>query len=351
MANRFFKNITIKRLAGYTALFLSILFVGIVMISQLIIQSFSAGSFIIVGVVFFALTYMVLFIILRIFIVQKINIIYKIIRKTNSIDRQREKSDKSGDLLTEVEKEVEDWSVLQNEEMKSLRSLEKYRRDFLGNVSHELKTPLFNIQGYLMTLSDGGLYDQAINMPYIKKALVNVDRLDTIIEDLTTMSKLESDKMVLKLESFSIHKLLLEVINALQLQADKRNIKLVIKGQGIEEDMVRADREYIRQVLSNLIMNSIRYGVDGGESFIETFLMNKLIMVEVSDNGIGIDEKHLPYLFDRFYRIDESRSRNLGGSGIGLAIVKHILEAHNQTVSVRSTLREGSTFTFMLDRA
>lgn len=287
------------------------------------------------------------------YIYRKVKLIYKVIHKLKlgSKVKKEDTVNVNEQVFQNVEKEVIDWADQQTKEIEALKTLENYRRDFLGNVSHELKTPIFNVQGYLHTLLDGALDDKAINRQYLLRATKNVDRLQTIVEDLEAISKLESGDLVLEWQKFDIKMLAMEVIDDLELQASIKEIKLIFKEGADKNYSVKADREYIRQVLNNLISNSIKYGKTSGRTKVGFYDMDKYILVEIADDGIGIDQEHLNHLFDRFYRIDKSRSREVGGSGLGLAIVKHIIEAHNQTVNVRSTPGLGSTFGFTLEKA
>jgi two-component system phosphate regulon sensor histidine kinase PhoR len=276
------------------------------------------------------------------FIDNRIKLIYKKIT-----------SDKNTDIdmphhLDDVERKVDEWTAHKEQEIKTLQELEAYRRNYLGNVSHELKTPIFNIQGFLHTLLDGGLHDPNVNVSYLQKAAKNAERLQTIVEDLQAISKSE---MHLDLKTFDIQKLTQEVMDDMELKAKGRGIKLVFKEGANNGWMVRADREAVRQVLTNLVNNSVKYGKENGQTKIGFYDMDKIVLIEVSDNGIGIARHHLKHVFDRFYRVDKSRSREVGGSGLGLAIVKHIIEAHKQSVHWRSTEGQGSTFGFTLEKS
>lgn len=296
---------------------------------------------------FFAIHY-----ILDLFIYRRIKLIYKIIRRSKSSVPDRKALPKSGEpLLDGVEQDVQQWAETQQREIETLKTLEQYRKRFIGNVSHELKTPIFSIQGYIYTLIDGGVYDDQVNMRYLERAASNVDRLLTIVQDLEEISKLESEDLILDIQKFDIKSLVKEVFNDLDVNARQRQVTLTFKEGADKAYHVMADREGIRQVLMNLIINSIKYGREGGTTKVSFYVMDKQILIEIADNGIGIEEKHLKHLFDRFYRVDKSRSRESGGSGLGLAIVKHVLEAHNQNVNVRSTPGQGSTFGFTLDKA
>lgn len=282
---------------------------------------------------------------------RKIKVIYKIISENKLTRLEKANIDINSQSLDQVRRDVENWARSTQEEIKNLKSLEQYRKDFVGNISHELKTPLFSIQGYLHTLLDGGIYDEKINLKYLERATINVDRLQNIIDDLETINKLESEKAMLEKTDFDVAKLTSEIFEDLTALAKKKNIALKYKSDTLLIAKVKANKDAIRQVINNLIVNSIKYGKDGGETTVGFYNAEKQILIEVSDNSYGIEEKHLKHLFDRFYRVDNSRARKIGGSGLGLSIVKHILEAHNQTISVRSTPGLGSTFGFTLKKA
>jgi two-component system phosphate regulon sensor histidine kinase PhoR len=260
----------------------------------------------------------------------------------------------SDDVLAKVERDVNSWVNETRKEMEDLKSLEEYRRDYIGNVSHELKTPIFNIQGYIHTLLDGAMHEKDFLGKYLVKSAKNVERLITIVEDLDTISRVESGALHLEIESFILNALVVEIIEELRDIASEKDIKLIINEGANQSYRVKADKTSIRQILVNLITNSIKYGKYGGQTKIGFYDMHHYVLVEVSDNGIGIEEGHLKHVFDRFYRIDKSRSRVKdvvgGGSGLGLAIVKHLVEAHGQTISVRSTINVGSTFGFTLEK-
>lgn len=289
---------------------------------------------------------------LRRYIYRKIKVIYKTIHKHKvSSNIKTQEVDVRNNIIEDVEKEVEEWADKQKKEIDKYKSWAEYRRKFVGDISHELKTPIFNIQGYLHTLLDGGLHDEVINMSFLHKAAKNVERLHTIVEDLEAISRLESGELILELQSFDIRELTEEVFEDMEIKAAAKNIQLCLKEGASQNFRVRADRESIRQVLMNLVNNSLKYGKENGITKVGFYDMDKNILIEVADNGIGISKKHLNHVFDRFYRVDKSRSRAQGGSGLGLAIVKHIIEAHKQTINVRSTMHLGSTFGFTLEKA
>jgi len=255
------------------------------------------------------------------------------------------------DSITRLEDEITKMTQERLKEAEQSRHLDSYRKEFLGNVSYELKTPIFNIQGYISTLIDGGINDPDINVEYLKRADKSVDRMIHIIDDLETISQLEIGTLELDIETYDIAQQIKDVIEALEFQASKKSIKLQLAKKYDKAILVKADKFRIRQVVVNLITNSIKYGKDGGKTLVSINLFDEQVIIEIKDNGIGIDEKHLPRLFERFYRVDKGRSREQGGTGLGLAIVKHIIEAHGETIDVSSTVNEGTTMSFTLKRA
>ncbi|MFN0728539.1 sensor histidine kinase [Polaribacter gochangensis] len=237
-------------------------------------------------------------------------------------------------------------------EIQNLTERDSFRRDFLGNVAHELKTPLFTVQGYLLTLIEGASKDKEILEKYLKRANKGVERLAAIVKDLDMIAKLETDGLKIDLQPFNILELVQNVFDLFEMRAKKKNISLVFDRIYEFPIYVIGDIEKIEQVLINLIVNSIKYGKIGGVTkvAVDDYNENKFI-IKVSDNGEGVKQEHISRLFERFYRVDQSRSRNQGGSGLGLAIVKHIIEAHNQTILLKSTFKEGSEFSFSLEKA
>lgn len=255
------------------------------------------------------------------------------------------------DSIERLEDEIKKLAQERHKESEQTRNLDSYRKEFLGNVSHELKTPIFNIQGYVSTLIDGGINDPTINIEYLKRADKSVDRMIQIIDDLETISQLEVGTLELELEKYDIAQQVKDVIEALEFQASKKGIKFQLSKKYDKAIFVKADKFRIRQVLVNLITNSIKYGKDNGKTTISINLFDEQVIIEIKDNGIGIAEKHLPRLFERFYRVDKGRSREQGGTGLGLAIVKHIIEAHEETIDVISAINEGTTISFTLKRS
>jgi two-component system phosphate regulon sensor histidine kinase PhoR len=299
-------------------------------------------------------SYIVFYYLIEKYIYSKIKLIYKLIHnlKLGRDLRDALGEHVSADPINDVEQEVKEWARLKKIEVDDLKKQEKFRRDFLSNISHEFKTPLFAIQGYIEALQDDEFEDKELAQQFLDKASKNVDRLSYLIQDLDEISKLESGEIPINYSKFKINDLVKEVFESLEFKADQHNIKLIFKQKYDEGIFVNADREKIRQVLVNLIDNSFKYGKEGGGSTsVSIFTLHEQVLVEVTDDGVGIEEKNLPRLFERFFRTDTSRSRQIGGSGLGLAIVKHIIEAHQQTINVRSTEGLGSTFGFTLQKA
>jgi two-component system phosphate regulon sensor histidine kinase PhoR len=301
----------------------------------------------------FITSYIVFYYLIEKYIYSKIKLIYKLI---HNLKLGRDLRDALGehvsvDPINDVEHEVKEWAKQKKSEIDELKKQEKFRRDFLSNISHEFKTPLFAIQGYIEALQDDAFEDKELAVQFLEKASRNVDRLSYLINDLDEISKLETGEIPINYTKFKINDLIKEVFESLELKAKQHNIKLTFKQKYDEGIFVNADREKIRQVLVNLIDNSFKYGKEGGNTAVSLFTLHEQVLVEVTDDGIGIEEKNLPRLFERFFRTDTSRSRQIGGSGLGLAIVKHIIEAHQQTINVRSTEGMGSTFGFTLQIA
>jgi len=299
-------------------------------------------------------SFIVFYYLIEKYVYSKVKIIYKLIHslKLGRDLREALGENMSSDPIHDVEQEVKAWAKEKKLEIDVLKRQEQFRREFLSNLSHEFKTPLFAIQGYLDALLDeDGLEDTELTLKFLKKASSNVDRMSYLINDLDEISKLESGELPINFTKFKINELIKEVFESLETKSAQYKIQLVFKEKYNEAIFVNADRERIRQVLVNLIDNAFKYGKTNGTTSVSLFTLHKQVLVEVTDNGSGIDEKNLPRLFERFYRTDASRSRQIAGSGLGLAIVKHIIEAHQQTINVRSTLGIGSTFGFTLEKA
>ena len=292
----------------------------------------------------FILIFIVIYYYIRRYIYDRVKVIYK------SMRRQKGTSEFIESDLDKVSNDVELISSERDKEIDNLKMTESFRREFLGNVSHELKTPIFNIQGYIHTLIDGALHDEKVNIQYLSRTSKSVDRMINIVEDLEMISKIESDKLELEFNNINIVALTQEVFDQVEIKAKRRSVTLKFEKE-FEPIIVSADREKITQVMTNLIDNSIKYGKEGGSTEVRFYEMGDNILVEISDDGIGISESNLSRLFERFYRVDKSRSREQGGTGLGLAIVKHILEAHKQNINVRSTEGIGTTFSFTLQKS
>lgn len=264
-------------------------------------------------------------------------------------DKTVPQSSSNGNEVDNLNTEILAWADDRKNEIERLKKLEVYRKEFLGNVSHELKTPIFNIQGYVLTLLDGGLEDETINRDYLMRAERSIDRMITIIDDLEAISQLETGELQIEPERFDIAALAKDVCEAQEMKATSKGIILTLPDDS-KPFYVFADRFRVRQVLTNLVVNSVKYGKEYGETKIRFYDAGDNISIEVADNGLGIAKEHLPRLFERFYRVDKSRSREMGGTGLGLAIVKHILEGHNQNISVMSTEGVGTVFSFTLKK-
>jgi two-component system phosphate regulon sensor histidine kinase PhoR len=318
----------------------------------LLITRFSFLFMVIGLVLFFLIAFYIIQFAIHRFILEKIRPIYKIIDFVPRKQKEEKLQFAPGFVeLTDVEQDVENWAQNQRQEIERLKELERYRKDFVGNVSHELKTPIFNIQGYILTLLEGGLEDPTINKLYLTRTEKSIDRMISIVEDLESINKLETGELKPQFSVFDMVKIVEDVIEMEQRLSKERKIWLTITDKPDKPLMVKADRKRIIEVMTNLVVNAIKYGKKNGFVKVGFYDFDDKIMVEVSDNGIGIDKKDLPRVFERFYRVDKSRSREQGGTGLGLSIVKHIIEAHNQTINVQSVLNEGTTFTFTLEKA
>lgn len=288
------------------------------------------------------------------FIYRKLKLIYKFIYQTKASAREESyyKYILPQKSIDDVRLDVEKWATQKKEEIDTLKSNEAYRKEFLQNLAHEFKTPIFAIQGYVDTLLGGALDNPAVNKKFLENAARNVDRMVALVNDLDEITRLESGEQPLYKKSFVIQDLIKDVYETLSLKISSKNIKCSIK-KGCEQAMtVYADKEKIKQVITNLVSNATKYGKDNGHIVASIYNTDgKHVLIEISDDGIGISEEHLPRIFERFYRTDSGRSRNVGGTGIGLAICKHIIEAHGQTIHVRSKPDVGTTIGFTLATA
>mgnify|MGYP000592346118 CR=1 FL=1 len=345
------KNLTPVQLAIRVALVVG-LFAGLM---QLLIQieHFSGWVSILLSAVLVSLiSYLVFLISVKRFIYEKITPIYRYIhRRKIKHTRSTSAINLKSDIIAKVEDEVHDWDEQSQKEIKYLKELEIYRREFIGNVSHELKTPIFNIQGFILTLLEGGLEDPNINVKYLKRAEKSIDRMIKMLDQLDVMIKLDTQEIVPKMERINLIQLINEVLESQEFRASKKNIRFTFIHREESNVWILADEHKITQVLNNLIINSIKYGKKDGTTTIMLHDMEEKILVEISDDGIGIEESSIPRLFDRFYRTSEAKNQDQKGMGLGLSIVKHIIDAHNESINVSSIPGEGSTFSFTLKKA
>ena len=336
------------RLSIYIAFVVAAISICLLVVSKNVEVNFVTVS--VAFIIYIGLMYFLMITILRKYIDDKVDPLYKIVRETPTKEKKKVKPIKTGNVISDVHVEVERWAKDQIDEIARLKHLERYRKEFVGNVSHELKTPIFNIQGYILTLLEGGIDDPNINKLYLKRTEKSIDRMISIVEDLESINKLESGEMKLKIEPFDLVKLVDEAFEMEMLMANDRKIKLdfVRPERAVK---VNADKKRILEILTNLVTNGIKYGKKKGFVQVSFYDLPDSVMVEVTDNGIGIEKEHLSRIFERFYRVDKSRSREQGGTGLGLSIVKHMIEAHEQTINVKSVVDEGTTFTFTLEKA
>lgn len=288
------------------------------------------------------------------FIYRKIKLIYKFISQTKATKREEFFYEKvlPQKSIDEVRNDVEKWAANRKDEIEMLQANEQFRKEFLMNLAHELRTPIFTIQGYIDTLLQGALEDEQVNRKFLSNASKGIDRLVRLAEDLDHISKLESGQTPLSKENFNIQELVKLIFEEFSLKAAEKGVHLELK-KGTERNLsVHADKGKIKQVIGNLVENALKYCDSSCTiTFAGYTVDERQVYLEISDNGPGISEEHLPRLFERFYRADKSRNRNIGGTGLGLAIVKHIIDAHGQTVTVRSKLNVGSSFGFTLEEA
>lgn len=352
-----FRNITIRQVSFYVAILIVIvnafILIGFLQLEgQDFLGSISIQRFVFFLLLIFILIFLVVRFFFETFVFRKIKLIYKVISDRKITDDETKPILNANDTsIDHVQLEVAKWATKTKKEITSLKSLETYRKQYVGDISHELKTPIFTIQGYIHTLLEGGIYDEKINLDYLERAARNVERLITIVDDLELINKLELGKETLSFINFDVKKLAEDIIKDFSSTKNEKQIAVKFKDNADQSYHVTADQEAIRQVLNNLITNAIKYGKQNGSIFISFYNMDDRVLIEITDDGIGIEEHHLKHLFDRFYRVDSSRSRAEGGSGLGLSIVKHIVEAHKQTINVRSSLGKGSTFGFTLQTA
>lgn len=343
------KHYSLKEITLLAAAILGGISLITLLLFSIFIKTVSFIWVVLLSIFSFVVSYFVVHYLVDKFIYRRIKLIYKSIYKVKTAAKNNPEDFE--DVIKNVEDEVKDYRIKKAAEIDELKKMEQYRKDFLGDVSHELKTPIFNTQGYIETLLEGAISDSDVNKIYLKKASKNLDRLSEIVEDLVLISKHESGNLDLQLSKFNIIDLIKDVFEQQEMTADLKDIKLEIKKDVPNAILVKADKRKIQTVLNNLVNNAIKYGKEDGLVLASAYTMEDNVLVEITDNGPGIEQEHLPRLFDRFYRIDKHRSRFDGGTGLGLAISKHIMEAHKQTIHVRSTIDIGTTFGITLDKA
>jgi two-component system phosphate regulon sensor histidine kinase PhoR len=291
--------------------------------------------------------YTIFYYIIKRFLQYRMSLIY---RSIQNMDTEKRNDQTIDQLVAQGEQDVKEWKLKRNQEIEKLKEQAAFRKEFLGNLAHELKTPVFSIQGYIDSLLDGGMEDPAILKTFLERASKSTERMTHILEDLDQLTKLELERIPLDIRSFDLQELIKETYEALELIAKEKQFRLRIDTSD-PYCYVNADRNKISQVLLNLATNAISYGKDGGELCVSIVQIDDTYNIQFKDNGPGIEPQHLSRLFERFYRVEKSRNRNEGGSGLGLAIVKHIIETHGQQIQVNSNVGVGTTFTFSLQKS
>ena len=332
------------------SLFISIILSFLLITSLLVYNYFSDDDIkylLVLVIPLFVFSFLIIYIYLEFYVFKKIKNLYRDLIPENNEEENSLVSTSMDQLIDDLKK----FSKESQTEIKSMQEKENFRRDFIGNLAHELKTPLFTSQSYILTLVDGALKDEKVNLKYLKIAEKAIERLIFIVKDLDLITKLESEGLKLEKSKFNIISLINNVFEMLDLQASKKKITLALGSKNIKVN-VNGDQEKIHQVLTNLIENSVKYGRESGttEVSVENIVENKVI-VRITDNGNGIQKVHLKRLFERFFRVENSGSRSTGGSGLGLAIVKHIIDAHKEKIYVESDYGVGSEFSFTLEKS
>jgi len=332
---------------------LAISFVAVILLLVYNIYFVEIALSILIYSIFFLLLFLlsgaIIFIFLEVFINRKIRLLFRMVQnyKTTSSNFRFNMSE---DILSASEAEILKLAKKNSSELVKLKFEEKFRREFMGNLAHELKTPIFSIQGYILTLLEGGLEDPSINKRFLNRALKGVERMNKIILDLDMITRFESERINMQFHDNNIVEICQEIIDGLELKAKEKNISLKFSKSYSSPIMVNCDRLRIGQVIQNLIINAVNYSDSDSEVILRFFDVDSNILIEVEDNGPGINEKDADRLFERFYRVDKSRARNEGGTGLGLSIVKHIIEGHGHNIGLRSKEGEGSTFYFTLTK-
>jgi two-component system phosphate regulon sensor histidine kinase PhoR len=317
-----------------------------------LVDGVDTQGIVVAGIISFAGSYLLIFVVLEFLIFREINKIYKMMGKLRKKELSGLTKEQSAALnpLQKINEEIYSFATLKQKEIDELKKLEAFRKEFIADVSHELKTPIFAAQGFVHTLLDGAVNDKNVRGKFLKKAAKSLDGLDVLVQDLLTLSQIETGDIKMRFEHIDLYKLSHEVIDQFEEKAVKKNIRLKLEG-GNHKIAVYADWQRINQVLTNLVSNAINYTPEGGEVVVSFDVGKKNVTTFITDTGEGIPPQHLSRIFERFYRVDKSRSREKGGTGLGLAIVKHILEGHNSKPEVDSTLGKGSMFSFKLQRS
>jgi len=316
-----------------------------------LVSSVDSTGLIVAGIICFSCSYLLTFVMLEFLVFREINKIYKLMGKLRKKELAGIDKQKSGALnpLKNINEEIFSFATLKQKEIDELKKLEAFRKEFVADVSHELKTPIFAAQGFVHTLLDGAVNDKNVRNKFLKKAAKSLDGLDVLVQDLLTLSQMETGDIKMKFEYIDLGKLCSEVVDQFEEKAAKKNIRLKL-GKAEHKITVYADWQRITQVMTNLISNAINYTPEEGEVTVSFDVGKKNVTTFVQDTGEGIPKEHLTRIFERFYRVDKSRSRERGGTGLGLAIVKHILEGHDSKAEVESTVGKGSVFSFKLPR-
>ncbi|MCE7864914.1 MAG: two-component sensor histidine kinase [Bacteroidetes bacterium CHB5] len=325
-------------IALVTSLFLSLM------------DSVNPGALLVAAGISFSASYLLIFVVLEFLVFREINKIYKIMEKLRKKELTNIGKQKSGVLnpFQNINDEIHNFATLKQKEIDELKKLEAFRKEFVADVSHELKTPIFAAQGFVHTLLDGAVNDKNVRTKFLKKAAKSLDGLDMLVQDLLTLSQIETGDIKMKFENIDLNALCAEVVDQFEEKAEKKDIRLKLKAHHKIE--VFADWQRMTQVVTNLVSNAINYTPEGGEVTITFDLGKKNVTTYIADTGEGIPPQHINRIFERFYRVDKSRSREKGGTGLGLAIVKHILEGHKSKAEVQSTVGKGSVFSFKLPR-
>lgn len=339
--------------ARFLALLLAITIAAVTGLFLSLVDDVAQSALIVAVVISFSVSYLTIFVVLEFLIFRGINKIHKMMNKLMKRELKGVAKEKSNGLdpFEKLNDEIATFARLQQKEIDELKKLEAFRKEFIADVSHELKTPIFAAQGFVHTLLDGAVNDKNVRNKFLKKAAKSLDGLDSLVQDLLTLSQIETGDIKMKFDSIDLMKLAEEVVDQFEEKAESKNIRLRIKPARLPKILVLADNKRIGQVITNLISNALNYTPDGGEVTISFDISKKNVTTFVTDTGEGIPAEHLHRIFERFYRVDKSRSREKGGTGLGLAIVKHILEGHNTKAEVSSEVGKGSEFSFKLPRS